>query len=215
MESLCLLLHFTLSYKLVLRHAVWPSKYIQSFLCLPDDSRNFSRACDPGPTGAELGALAQSLHLPPMPRQWALGRQAPVGLTRCSVSNTGLNAFIGCMTTGTFVLSASTYVLSSPPLAETCFVSGVKALRGSCGDLGGCGPLQAAPPRQVSPLGRHQGWVLPALLFWNTRCQCPGPPQDRFPGRTHTGIALLFGLLVFRSLQARESRPSQLLPRAE
>ena len=43
---------------------------------------------------------------PPMPRQWPLGRQAPVGLIHCSVPNTGLNVFIGCLTTGTFVPSA-------------------------------------------------------------------------------------------------------------
>ena len=62
--------------------------------------------------------------------------------------------------------------------------------------------------------GRYQGCVLSALLFWNTRYRCPGPPQDRFPGRTHMGIVLLFGLLVFSSLQTRGSCPRQLLPRA-
>ena len=42
----------------------------------------------------------------------------------------------------------------------------------------------------------------PAPGAWRlTSCWAP---QDRFPGRTHPGIVLLFGLLVFRSLAWRK-----------
>lgn len=64
-----------------------------------------------------------------------------------------------------------------------------------------CGLLRPTRPHPPTPTGRQQGSVLSALLVWNQQL---GPPQDRFPGRTHPGIVLLFGLLVFRSLAWRK-----------
>lgn len=69
----------------------------------------------------------------------------------------------------------------------------------------------STPPGLVPPVDIRVVCSLPC--FFGT--PGPGPPRDRFPGRTHIGIVLLFGLLAFRSLQTRESCPSQLLPRAE
>lgn len=78
---------------------------------------------------------------------------------------------------------------------------GERLLLKSWGPVGLCGLLRPSRPRPPTSTGRQQGSVLSALLVWKQRL---GPPQDRFPGRTHPGIVLLFGLLVFRSLAWRK-----------